>query len=60
MDDRPKVGSIGSLYWVLGYWHAAEGKNVNPFKPEMTSYNWWQQGHDAYSPNKALRDFESK
>jgi hypothetical protein len=45
---RPAVGSAASLYWVLGYVSAAEGKHRNPFKSEMKSWHWWQQGHDAY------------
>jgi hypothetical protein len=55
MTVRPKVGSVESLYWVMGYVSAAQGCNVNPFRnphrPELKSQEWWQQGHDAYVPN---------
>lgn len=51
---RPKIGTIESLYWIMGYFAAGykESSDSCPFKSTMNSYEYWQKGHKARTVEK--------
>lgn len=49
MSPGTDGGLVSSLYWLLGYWDATRGQNLQscPFREGRRSREWWQQGHQS-------------